>query len=183
MTSSRARVPAGGRPPPPIPATKPELSLGTRPCQLRRRTAGRLVKIDHRSSEFFNQQNLGCSYYTAFCIAAFMSSEANQLKAKSLVICRPVREQIRAGDQPQNRQVPRPRSATSTARPRRRGDRISALRCCDCSQPLLAHVWPVRRCPLVGGEADESGVASKGRLLTPKRSLGAIEISQRSSLL
>ena len=34
--------------------------------------------------------------------------------------------QVRAGDQPQDRQGARPRSATDAARPRRRGDRVSA---------------------------------------------------------
>ena len=47
-------------------------------------------------------------------------------------------DQVRAGDQPQDRQGARPRRAADAARPRRRGDRISAKFCCDCSRPLMA---------------------------------------------
>src|SRR5438876_11284843 len=37
-------------------------------------------------------------------------------------------DQIRDGDQPQNRESARPRNAAGSARPRRRGDRINANR-------------------------------------------------------
>ena len=37
--------------------------------------------------------------------------------------------------------------SANAARARRRGDRIEALLCCDCSQPLLAHLYgPAVRC-------------------------------------
>src|SRR5262245_53321077 len=45
---------------------------------------------------------------------------------------------------------------------------------------LLGHVWPARGCPLMGGEADESGVASKGRLLTHSGHK-PVEIPQRGN--
>src|SRR5258708_31785033 len=45
-------------------------------------------------------------------------------------------DQIRVGDQPQDRQDARPRSATLAARPRRRGDRMSAPGKAGAIQPV-----------------------------------------------
>src|SRR5262249_43901503 len=49
-------------------------------------------------------------------------------------------DQIRAGDQPQHRTRARPHRAADAARACRRGDRVVALSCCDCSQPLMAQL-------------------------------------------
>ena len=45
-------------------------------------------------------------------------------------------DQIRAGDQPQDRQGARPRRAAIAARPRRRGDRMSAPGKAGAIQPV-----------------------------------------------
>ena len=53
-----------------------------------------------------------------------------------------VTDQVRTGDQPEDRQGARPRNSADIARPRRRGDRISQRRYCICSRPLLARSGP-----------------------------------------
>jgi hypothetical protein len=49
---------------------------------------------------------------------------------------------FQAGRQPPDRQGPRPPNPAGPVRPRRRGDRIERLLCCDCTQPVLAHGCP-----------------------------------------
>ena len=76
-------------------------------------------------------------------------------KARSQPICRSSADQIRARDQPQNRQSARARRAAAAARPRRRGDRIAML--FAAVHMSLWHLADIEARPLLvafGGIAD-----------------------------
>ncbi len=65
-------------------------------------------------------------------------------------------DQVPAGDQPQDREGARPRSAADTARPRRRGDRIKPLSAAarNDANGTMRHFAAVQSSDAVGGEAD-----------------------------
>ena len=74
-------------------------------------------------------------------IAGWASTSAGFSRARNRPICRSCSRQVRAGDQPQDRQGARPDVPPIAASQRRRGDRIMAV-LLRCELSLMAHCCP-----------------------------------------